>query len=156
MNYCKSIIVMLILVFGSPAIAEQNDIASKSINDDIRELLVITKAEKLGDQMLVQICKAYGKMMPDVPEDIWKKMQKEMRGADVVELIIPIYARHYNREDIRGLIAFYKSPLGEKLIASQELIMKESMVIGMKWGQEVARKIISELKSRGYKVPNTM
>lgn len=156
MHYWKAIFIIVLLVIGSPVIAQQNMLDSGTIKDDILELLAITNAEKLGDQMLEQIFNAYEHMMPDVPVEVWQKARKEMRSGDMLELIIPIYAKHFSREDIRGLITFYKSPTGKKFIDKQETIMKESMAIGMAWGQEVSKKIESELKSKGYKVPNSL
>lgn len=156
MNYWRAIFFIVLLVIGSPAIAQQHMLDYGSINDDIRELLAITNAEKLGDQMLEQIFDAYEHMMPYVPVEVWQKARREMRSGDMLELIIPIYAKHFGREDIRDLISFYKSPAGKKFIDKQEILMKESMAIGMAWGQEVSKKIESELKSKGYEIPNSL
>ncbi len=79
-----------------------------------------------------------------------------MRAADFTELIVPIYARHFNRKDIQGLVSFYKSPVGKKFIDNQGAILKENMAIGMAWRQEISRKIISDLKSKGYTIPNSL
>jgi hypothetical protein len=156
MHYWKTLFITVLLVIASPAIAQQDMMAPGNINDDIRELLIITNSAKLGDQMLDQTFNAYEKMIPNVPVEVWEKARIGMRAADLVELVIPIYAKHFNREDIKGLIAFYKSPIGKRFIDNQGAIMKESMAIGMVWGQEVSRKIASELKSKGYEVPNSL
>ena len=118
--------------------------------------MIVSNAAKLGDQMLDQIFNAYEKMMPNVPPELWQKARSEMRAAEFTELIVPIYAKHFNRKDINGIISFYKSPIGKKLIDNQGVIMKESMAIGMAWGQEISKKILSDLKSKGYKVPNSL
>ena len=156
MRYWKAIFIIVLLVIGSPAVAQQDSLVSGTIKDDILELLAITNAEKMGNQMLEQIFNAYEHMIPDVPVEVWEKARREMRSGDMLELIIPIYAKHFSREDIRGLITFYKSPAGKKFIDKQETIMKESMEIGMAWGHEVSKKIEAELKSKGYKVPNSL
>jgi hypothetical protein len=156
MRYWKSMVITMFLVVASPAIAQQDAFESGTINEDIHELLVLTNSAKLGDQMLDQIFSAYERMVPDVPPEIWKKARESMRADDLVELVIPIYIKHFNREDIKGIITFYKTPIGKKLIEHQGAIMKESMAIGMAWGQEVSKKILDDLKSKGYKVPNTL
>ncbi len=156
MHYWKAIFITMLLVIASPAIAQQDTMEFRALNEDIRELLVVTNAAKLGDQMLDQIFNAYEKMAPNVPAEIWQKARARMRANDLVELVIPIYAKHFNRDDIRGITSFYKSPIGKKFIDNQGAIMKESMAIGMAWGQEVSKKIAEDLKSKGYKVPNTL
>ncbi|MFA6148933.1 MAG: DUF2059 domain-containing protein [bacterium] len=156
MHFRKLIFIAMLLLAASTAIAQQDSNEPGTIEEDIQELLKLTNAVKMGDQMLDQIFGTYEKMIPNVPAEIWQKARKEMRTTDLIGYIVPIYAKHFNRNDIRGLINFYKSPLGKKMIDNQEPILRESMAIGMAWGQEVSRKIASDLKSKGYKVPNNL
>lgn len=156
MHYWNTIFITMVLVIASPAIAQQDTIESRTINEEIRELLAVTNSAKLGDQMLDQIFYSYEKMIPNVPAEIWREARARMQANDLVELVIPIYAKHFNRDDIKGLISFYKSPIGKKLVANQGAIMQESMAIGMAWGQEVSKGIEDDLKEKGYKVPNTL
>ncbi len=156
MHYWKALFITMLLLISSQAIAEQDSFESGTIEEDIQELLVVTNAVNIGDQMLDQIFGAYEKLIPNVPPEIWQKTRNEFRTSDFIGLIVPIYARHFNRKDIRGLISFYKSPIGKKFIDNQGAIVKESMAIGMAWGQEVSKKIASDLKSKGYKVPNSL
>jgi len=146
----------MFLLISFPAVAQQDIMKPDTIDDDIRELLFVTNAANLGDQMLDQIFNAYEKMIPNVPAEIWQKARTKMRATELIELVIPIYAKHFNRDDIKGIISFYKSPIGKKFIDNQGAIMKESMAIGMAWGQEISKKIAEDLKSKGYKVPNTL
>jgi len=156
MRYWILLIITMLMVIASPAIAQQDIIEPGTIEEDIQELLIATNAVNLGDQMLDQIFGAYEKMIPDVPAEIWQKTRKEFRTSDFIGRVVPIYSKHFNRKDIRGIISFYKSPIGKKLIDNQGAILKESMAIGMAWGQEVSKKIASDLKSKGYKVPNNL
>jgi len=156
MSYCKALFFTMLILISSQSIAQESILEQKALEDDIRELLIVSNAAKLGDQMLDQIFNAYEKMIPNVPPELWQKARSEMRAEEFTELVIPIYAKHFDRKDIKGIITFYKSPIGKKLIDNQGAMMKESMAIGLEWGKEVSRKIESDLKSKGYKIPNSL
>jgi len=72
-------------------------------------------------------------------------------------MTIPIYDKHLTHEEIRGLIAFYQTPLGAKLIAKMPAIAQDSMAVGMKWGGEIAQKAMAKMeaqkKKEGQKQP---
>lgn len=156
MQYFKVLIIAMFLLVSSQVVAQEDGLEKGTLEDDIRELLITSNAVKLGDQMLDQIFDAYESSVPDVPPEVWKKVRSEMRASEFIEFIIPIYAKHFNRKDIKGIMSFYKSPVGRKLIDSQGEIMKESMAVGMAWGQEVSKRIASDLNMKGYKVPNSL
>ncbi|HEY3490111.1 MAG TPA: DUF2059 domain-containing protein [Candidatus Deferrimicrobiaceae bacterium] len=156
MRCWRPILVVILVLVASPSLAEQGTYRDETLNNDIRELLAVTNATKLGDQMLDQIFTAYERLIPNVPTEVWQKTRERLRASDLMELVIPIYAKHFNSEDIRGIISFYKSPIGKKYIENQSVIMKESMAIGMAWGKEVANSIKKELKTKGYELPSSL
>jgi hypothetical protein len=134
----KTVGITLFLLWSATSFAQDNMIGPGTLDGDIRELLVISNAAKLGDQMVDQLFSTYEKIIPDVPSELWKKVRSEMRTADFTELVVPVYAKHFNRNDIKGMITFYKSPVGKKLLENQGAIMRESMAIGMAWGKDIS------------------
>jgi hypothetical protein len=64
--------------------------------------------------------------------------------------LVSIYKRHLTREDVEGIIAFYKSPTGQHLLDNQPVMMKEMMPITMKKMQTRAKTLsdsyVKELK----------
>ena len=44
----------------------------------------------------------------------------------------PLYARHFTVDEIRQLAAFYRSPIGVKMLATMPAVMSESMALGQK------------------------
>jgi hypothetical protein len=63
--------------------------------------------------------------------------------------MIPVYTRHYTRDDLAGLIDFYSTPLGQRVIEQTPSIMQESMTIGAQWGQSKANEIVERLRQQG-------
>ena len=66
-------------------------------------------------------------------------------------MTIPIYDKNFSHEDIRGLIAFYQTPLGATLIEKLPVIAQESMAAGMKWGEEIGQKAVAKLQAQEEK-----
>jgi hypothetical protein len=108
---------------------------------DIRKLLVITGAPELGRQMMEQTLPAMKAAMPQVSEQFWTDFMAEADMKDFVELVVPIYERHFTHEEVRGLLQFYETPLGQKLIQTMPQILQESVGVGQLWGAALGAKI---------------
>jgi hypothetical protein len=144
---------LLLSACFTSALAGTDRGGDEALRADVRELLEVTQAAKLGDQMVAQIFDMYEKLIPEVPKEVWRGLRKEFRGSDLVDLVAPIYEKHFTREDIRAITDFYRSPVGRKFVGKQGVLAKESMEIGMAWGKEIAGRVLGNVKSRGYKVP---
>jgi hypothetical protein len=64
------------------------------------------------------------------------------------ELVIPLYDRHFSLDELRGLNAFYSSPLGRKTIAVMPALLNDSMALGARWGRELGPRIAERLRAR--------
>src|SRR4030067_3394133 len=84
---------------------------------DIRQLIHMTGEGELGVQIMQQMITQYKQTMPDVPARFWDRFMQEVNPNDLTELVVPIYDRHFTHDDIKGLLKFYQTPLGQKLIA---------------------------------------
>ena len=51
---------------------------------------------------------------------------------DLIAEIIPLYARHFTAAEIKQLAAFYKTPVGVKMIRTMPQVMNESMQAGQR------------------------
>ena len=80
----------------------------------------------------------------------FQKMQAKMTSQfDVLlEMLIPVYDKYYTNEDMEGLIAFYDTPLGQKMLKNSSDVTRESQSIGFQWGskigQEAEREVLAE------------
>lgn len=117
---------------------------------DIRTMLNLSGQATVGAQVMETMTVQFKQMMPQVPAEFWKEAMKEMNANALIELIIPIYEKHYTHEDVKQLIAFYNTPIGKKLSATLPAITQESMAAGQEWGQQVAQDVMTKLKQKGY------
>jgi hypothetical protein len=46
---------------------------------------------------------------------------------EMINALVPIYQKHFSKADLDGILAFYTSPVGQKLQSEQPAIMQESM-----------------------------
>jgi hypothetical protein len=78
------------------------------------------------------------------------------RLGDFIELIAVIYATNFTVAEIKELIAFYRGPVGQKLVAKTPAIAQQSMVASQKFGTQLANELQSrmteELKKKGHKI----
>lgn len=139
-------ILLAILLATSVFSFSQTD----KVEKDIRELLVLTGSAKLGKQVANQMFDSFEKMYPQVPTEFWDEFKKEMKTDDLINLMVPIYKKYYTDKDIKSLIKFYKTPIGQKTISVMPSVTQDAMVAGQTWGQEIAMKVLEKMKEKGY------
>jgi hypothetical protein len=69
----------------------------------------------------------------------------ERRLPELMEIMAALYDRHYSRDDIRGLIAFFSSPLGRKLVENSPKQMQESYRLGVAFSRSMGEEIWQEI-----------
>lgn len=109
-------------------------------------------------QMADTIAGNSGKPRAEVAAIVDEVLMPELRaqlpafGAVLVE----IWAANFTAEELRGLAAFYATPLGRKLLERQPLLFQQSFAAGQAWGREAARNALrkhaDELRGRGLKI----
>ncbi len=116
----------------------------------IRRLLKVTGAADMGIQVMGQVLAQLKKTYPDVPADFWDDIDSEFSPDSLVDLCVPIYARHFSDADIQALTEFYESPVGQRVLKEMPAAMNEAMAAGRSWGLELARKAAQKLRDAGY------
>ena len=142
----KSLIFITLLCFGSFSLSAQQT----TVEDDIRQMLELSGSGKLGMQVMENMAVQYRQILPDVPGEFWDGMMKEIKADDLIDLIVPVYKKYFTQAEIQQLVAFYKTPIGQKVTATLPLITTESMQIGQQWGQEIGQKVVQKLQEKGY------
>jgi hypothetical protein len=54
----------------------------------------------------------------------------EMPIDEIIQAIIPIYQKHIAESDLKAIVAFYSSPVGQRLLKEQPAMMAEAMQAG--------------------------
>ncbi|VAW73483.1 FIG01059457: hypothetical protein [hydrothermal vent metagenome] len=145
--------IALICLFLSISAIPVSSMAEPASKESIKKMMVKTGAGKMGVQVMGQMIPALKQMIPDAPEEFWQGIMAEVNADKLIELVIPVYQKHLTEEDIKGINAFYDSPAGKKLIKVQPEIVQESMLIGQKWGEQIAQDVLLKYKEQNKKQP---
>ncbi|HEY7351450.1 MAG TPA: DUF2059 domain-containing protein [Terriglobales bacterium] len=76
-----------------------------------------------------------------------EKFQSKADPQQMLDLAVPIYDKYLSDEDIRGLMQFYSTPLGQKAIAVLPKLTSECLQAGEKWGEQLGRDSMIEVLS---------
>ena len=76
-----------------------------------------------------------------------ERFQKHFDLNAVTETIVPIYDRHLSDEDLNGLLAFYKTPLGQRTLKVMPEIMRESQAAGFALGQKAGQETMLDIQT---------
>ena len=76
-------------------------------------------------------------------------VKEELGGEDsIYDVLIPIYAKHYNHDEVKALADFYASPLGQKSLEVSPLISAESKSAYESLSQQFLPMIAVQLQMR--------
>jgi hypothetical protein len=78
------------------------------------------------------------------------------RGAEVMNDVAKLYASRFTEQELKDALAFYKSPLGRKMVKEEPEILDQSMRNAQNWAnrlsEEVINKMRAEMKKRGHDI----
>jgi hypothetical protein len=127
---------------------------------EIERLLEVTGAAQMGVQAATMIS---GQILdglrqnPAVPAraiDVAKQVldeefTKAFAAPDgLMARIVDIYAKHFTPDDVNGLLAFYGTELGRKLVSVMPALMQESMAAAQQWAERETPRIGRALDDR--------
>ena len=69
---------------------------------------------------------------------------KDFPIDEMIDAIVPIYQKHLTKSDLESIIAFYASPVGQKLLKEQPAMMAESM----RAGQDIMLRKLPQIEER--------
>ncbi len=95
---------------------------ARAKRDLVVELLRVTQARRQAQEML-------DVMLAMLPEDVQETLRETFQPDEMVREIIPVYEKHLSMEDLRGILAFYRTPVGQKLLQVQPQITKDAMIV---------------------------
>ncbi len=125
-----------------------------------RQLMTITGAERSFESILAvmraQITLVVVQQNPGKEKQVREILKPIMEDAarrkeEVVSQAARLYAKQFTVAEMNEISAFYKTPIGRKLVARLPVIMQESIRIGQEWGQKLGADIINRFKEEARK-----
>jgi hypothetical protein len=147
-NLRFSIAGLILLLCLMPAVMAQGGLTLAK-EKNIRKLLAMTDASGIFKRSLESQIGMMKKTSTQVPSKYWDELLKEVDADKFIELLLPIYDKHFSNEELEGIIAFYETPVGKKLVSTLPQVMEESGAAGAIYGQEVAARVIKRMQAEG-------
>ena len=92
--------------------------------------------------------------LPNIPAVFWDRFMAAARAqrGELVEMIVPIYSQRFELAELEQLLAFYKTPIGRRLLTVQPAIIQDSARAGQAWGARLGMEIGEQLAREGLVV----
>jgi hypothetical protein len=114
----------------------------------IAKLLQVSGALAQARQAMLNMIEQFERASPagELPAAFWNGARQRLTDeADLIRLWTPAYARHLDDHDIRGLIDFYRSPVGQRYVLALPAIHQESVEATTQLANTAARRAIREV-----------
>jgi hypothetical protein len=80
----------------------------------------------------------------------------EPRVSELVDATARYYASHFTEAELKNILAFYQSPLGQKMLVEEPKAIDESMEYAGAWGDNLSNEVLNkmrvEMKKRGHDI----
>jgi hypothetical protein len=158
-------LVLGLALASGPAGAQTDKPASAAAIASAKEILAMKNAggmyaaavpnlvEQTKEQ-LVQNNLNYQKDLNEVSVIVAQKLAG--RESEIGEGMAKIYAGEFTEQELKDLVVFYKSPLGQKLLATEPKAIQMSVSFMNQWAQQFAQivngEFRAEMRKRGKQI----
>jgi uncharacterized protein len=146
---------LLLILSATVAAAGQQRKIDPAKEADIRELLRLTgMTDVVGKQMgqmadqakpLLERSLPPGERRHEIVEDFTKRFLARANSQGLIAQVIPVYDKYLTDDDVKAVIRFYKSPVGQRLLKIMPEMMKEASAAGQQWGEQIAHDVLQEM-----------
>lgn len=88
--------------------------------------LILRLLESNGSRDNIRL--TFAQIISRAPEESREQAKELLKADEVIQRLVPIYAKHYTEEELKELIVFFKSPTGQKHLATIPKIMEDALV----------------------------
>lgn len=151
---------VVLVTFSPLAHAQQPSAAAMS---SAKELISITGATTLFSPLIAGVVEqAKGLFLQQNPalskdlNEIATRMRADLqpRFTELTDEVARLYAQNFTEQELKDILAFYKTPAGKKLLIAQPQVVDTSMKFAQDWANKLSDQVIAkmrdELKKRGH------
>jgi len=131
------------------AVATAQAYAAQPTEQQVRQLMDVIGLGKSLSQMNAQIASSMKQALPCVSANYWQDYMDENSSKDFVGRLVPIYQKHFTADEVNGMVKFYSSPLGQKVLTEMPLALAEANQAGQQWSHDHTQQMIDKLEQAG-------
>ncbi len=149
-------------VEGNATIQQANSSIDPAKEADIRSLMELVGARDLvQDGANTAIEQSREKLLATVPNNdkgqafvnaFAASYQKKFDVGQVTNQLVVLYDKHFTDDEIKGLLQFYGSPLGQKVAAEMPKIGRETQAAVRAAAAKAAKDSLAELKQQNPEI----
>ena len=150
------------LVSGNGAPSQANPSIDPVKEADIRSLMELVGARDLvQDGASAAIEQSRERLIASVPNNdkgqafvnaFAASYQKRFSVDEVTDQLVAIYDKHFTDDEIKGLLQFYGSPLGQKVAGEMPKIGRETQAAIRAAGTKAAKESLAEMKQQNPEI----
>ena len=141
-------------LFGIMQIDKTMDGAVKAAKQQSMEM-----AEQMASDRIPNPTPEQKKQLRDMTNEVMDQALGPATIKEMLEATIPVYQRHLSKADLDAMVAFYSSPVGQKILREQPAMVEESMQAASGIQERIARlmyqKIDQRMEQIAHPVPET-
>ena len=73
------------------------------------------------------------------------------REKEIGEGMAQVYANEFTEQELKDLVTFYKSPLGQKLLSAEPQAIQGSIAYMRQWGQQFSQVVAAQFRAEMHK-----
>jgi hypothetical protein len=138
----RLLFIVLASVLCVNCVAQQASLDQPASKEDVQRYLDTIHAHDMTRQMVSAMLPPLHKMIHDeylkdkdkLPADFETRMNqmldsmlKDMPFDEMMAAMVPSYQKHFTKGDMEGLVQFYSSSTGQKILREMPAIMAEAM-----------------------------
>src|SRR5215471_1023488 len=143
MRHRLTLLVLLLCCMAMPGVAQTRSTDPEKL-ENIHHLLNMVGADRIRDTMMNQMIDGLTKNLPPIGQDeqarkmtsrLMELLREELKKADFNSITVDLYDKYFTAEEIKSLIQFYSSPVGQKATQVLPTLTQESTSRGMEVGR---------------------
>jgi uncharacterized protein len=125
-----------------------------------RQVITIKGANSMTDPLVRGVIESVkNSLVPTNPNlmrelnDVATALHKELdgRSSEVLEQMAQAYAARFTEQDLKDLLVFYKTPLGQKFIKEEPLALEDGLKRAQQWAEAFADTVMTRMRSEMQK-----
>jgi uncharacterized protein len=125
-----------------------------------RQVITIKGANSMTDPLVRGVIESVkNSLVPTNPNlmrelnDVATALHKELdgRSSEVLDQMAQAYAARFTEQDLKDLLVFYKTPLGQKFIKEEPIALEDGLKRAQQWAEAFADTVMTRMRSEMQK-----
>jgi hypothetical protein len=145
---------------GSAARAQEPSAAVLAM---AKELVILKGGSAMFDPIIPGVIEsAKNTFVPTNPDltrelnEVAAQLRKDYdsKRAELLGEVVRLYALRFSAQELKDILAFYKTPAGRKMLNEEPMVIEESMRRAQNWANDFSEQVIvrfrTEMKKKGH------